>query len=98
MENDTPYENRAQKFLDQIRPFITEEISYNLISSDFGDLMESFEWIVKRIAEIPSQPMNPLDVETLIIDIEVKFLDHTLHHINSIKSVIPRILDQFPDT
>lgn len=96
MENDVNLSQASARFLEQIRPFVSSDDKYGQICSDLGDLIEAFNWLKSTLLNVVDEKLDPMDLETMIINIDVHFVRHSMRHLRSLQKEIPSILDGFP--
>lgn len=88
---------RKMAFLAQLRPFAVDEVSYGRIHADFVDLLEASEWFVKTMDALEGHELTRSELEDLLVEIDVKFVDHAFFHLSSLRTDLKAALENFPD-
>ncbi|NRF69155.1 hypothetical protein HLB44_19350 [Aquincola sp. S2] len=84
-------------FIEQLRPFAKDEASYGRVYADLRDLLEASSWLLATAAGCEGRSLQPDEIETLLIEIDVKFVQHVSFHIKSLSRELESMLKRFPD-
>lgn len=87
---------RGLSLLNQLRPFVADEVTYGRIHSDLHDLLEASAWLLKTFAAHEGQSLSASELEDLLVDIDVKFVDHVSFHLTSLRNDLKATLENFP--
>ena len=88
---------RKLAFLAQLRPFAVDEAAYGRIYADFVDLLEASEWFVKTMDELEGRKLTLPELEDLLVEVDVKFVDHAFFHLTSLRHDLKAALENFPN-
>ena len=64
---------------------------------DIGDLEDICNWYIGFLNKTIDDEMTEDDLETALIEIETKFIDHAGFHFKSLKRDIRRVLNKIPE-
>ena len=67
------------------------------LSTDLNDIIESGAWLQATIEAASSSQLSGDSVESLLIEMDVRFIDHVDHHLKSMKAIFSNALQQFSD-
>ena len=73
------------------------DAAYGRLYGDFHDLLEASAWLLKTFTESEGRSFSPAELEDLLVDINVKFVEHTAFHLRSLGKEIKAMLGNFPD-
>jgi len=88
---------RQLALVDQLRPFVSDEAAYGRMYADFHDLLEACAWLLKTFSDHEGRSLNPSELEDLLVDIDVKFIEHVSFHLQSLHKDLTATLENFPD-
>lgn len=83
--------------LRQLKPYVDNEEAYGCLHADFADLIEVFQWLEGQLQALDARILSADELETFLIEIDVRFVDHAGFHIRSLKKEINRMLKKFPN-
>jgi len=72
-------------FLDKMMPFAKDAEAFGRFHADFHDLVEASQWFLAKIEENSERSLTPDEIETFLIDVEVRFIDHATWHFKSLR-------------
>jgi hypothetical protein len=87
---------RVLNILEQLRPFVVDESAYGRLHADLHDLLEASAWLLKTFSENDGRPLSVSELETLLINIDVHFVDHVLFHLKTLRKDVKATLKNFP--
>ncbi|MFT7722455.1 MAG: hypothetical protein QM788_06455 [Roseateles sp.] len=96
MENDLNIISAPQSLLEQLRPFAPDEEAYGRICADLQDLVGASAWLLQTIAKNKGRTLSPSELEDLLVDIDVHFVEHSSFHLSSFSRDIKAMLENFP--
>lgn len=85
-------DDRLKPLLDQLGKHIADRALLGRVQVDLIDMLEACRWFDAEIGSLHQRGLNRDELESLLIDIEVKLLDHMSYHIKSMKSDMPKLL------
>lgn len=88
---------RGLALLEQLRPFVGDEAVYGRLYGDLHDLLEASAWLLKTFADYEGRSLSPSELEDLLVDIDVKFVEHVSFHLKSLRKDLRATLENFPD-
>lgn len=98
MENELNTLPAQLLFLEQLRPFVIDEDAHGRIYADLHDLLEAGAWLRQTVAETSGKTLSPSELEDLLVDIDVHFVEHSLFHLSSLRQDIKATLENFPNS
>lgn len=88
---------RMSKLVEQLKPYMTDAESYGRLSADFNDLLEACDWLQSLEKRSNAHVFTPSELESLMIEVDVKFIQHVTFHMKSLKKDLQTALKRFPD-
>ena len=88
---------RQLAVLQQLRPFLQDDAAYGRLYGDLHDLLEMSAWLIKKFADIEGRSLSTSELESLLIDIDINFIQHASYHLSSLSKDLTVTLRQFPD-
>jgi hypothetical protein len=85
-------ENRLRPLLDQLGKHTANRALLGRLEADLIDILEECEWFEATVNSLGQRGLDRDQLESLLIDIEVRLLDHMAYHIKSMKSDMPALL------
>lgn len=98
MENERNTLSAQLSFVEQLRPFGVDEDAHGRIYADLHDLLGAGAWLVQTLAETSGRTLSPSELEDLLVDIDVHFVEHSLFHLSSLRQQIKATLQSFPNS
>ena len=95
MANDSA--PRGLALLKQLRPFVVDDAAYGRLYADLHDLLEASAWLLKTFADYEGRSLSSSELEDLLVDIDVKFVDHVSFHLKSLRKDLKATLENFPN-
>jgi hypothetical protein len=91
---------RIKPLLDQLKKHTADHALLGRVQADLTDMLEICEWLESTVDSIGNGGVDRDRLESLLIDFEVKFLDHMAYHIKSMRGDMPALLKavETPDT
>ena len=83
--------------VEQINGFSLDPAMSGRIQVDFNDLAEACDWFLFELRKERNEPLTKDEMETFLIDIQTKFVEHAQWHMKSLYSDLEAILATFPD-
>ena len=83
--------------LEQLKSYASSDESYGRIRADFLDLIEACQWFLSVMEQNEERTLSESELEDVLIDIDVKFIQHVAFHLKSLRKDLPDILKQFPN-
>lgn len=83
-------------FVEQLREYAVDDAAYGRLCADFGDLLEACTWMLKTAADVEGRVLTRSELEDLLVDIDVNFVEHALYHLTSLRKDLKETLDNFP--
>jgi hypothetical protein len=96
MGNDLDVHTSRLSFVKQLRPLVADEETYGRIYGDLHDLLEASVWLLKTVAENDGKTLSRTEMEDLLVDIDVHFVEHALFHLTSLSKDLKATLENFP--
>jgi hypothetical protein len=84
-------------FLEQLRPFAGNEEVFGRFRADLQDLLEASEWLLGTVRSLESRELSVSELEDLLVEIDVNFVEHASFHISSFRGDLKSMLENFPD-
>jgi hypothetical protein len=84
-------------FLEQLRPFAASGEAYGRMHADLQDLLEASEWLVGTISALGDRKLSVSELEDLLVEIDVNFVEHASYHLASLRGDLKAALENFPD-
>lgn len=84
-------------FLKQLEPYASDANQFGRLSADFHDLSKACEWFLLAIKANDSKLLTTSEIEDLLVDIDVKFIQHVTFHLDTLRKDLTEILKKFPD-
>ena len=81
----------------QIEPYASSSESYGQICADFADLSDACYWFLAQIEAGRSRTLTQDELEDLLVDIDVKFIQHVSFHLKSLRVELNQMLKKFPN-
>jgi hypothetical protein len=95
--NDDPLLPNIQRLIGALGDHIADEDQRGQLSADLQDLVGASRWLLTMLGSIRSGPHTDDELESMLIEFEVHFLDHTSYHIKSLRKTLAVVLATFPD-
>jgi hypothetical protein len=95
--NDEPLLPNIRRLIDALGDHIAGEDRRGQLSVDLQDLVEASRWLLTKLGSIRSEPYTDDELEGVLVDLEVRFLDHASYHIKSLRKTLAAVLATFPD-
>jgi hypothetical protein len=89
--------DNVRRLLEQLRPFARDDRAYGRLYADFHDLIEICEWFLQITNSSAEQRLSHDEIESLLIDLDVKLIDHGEHHLKSLKKEIKPLLEKLAE-
>jgi hypothetical protein len=83
-------------FVKQLREYAPDAVTYGRLSADFTDLLRASEWLLSVAKQSSGRHLEPSELESLLIDIDVKFVQHVSFHLKSLRKDVAAVLKRFP--
>jgi hypothetical protein len=83
--------------LEQLKPYITDAQAYGRFYANLYDLSEACEWFLSVMKQNEGKLLTPDELENLLIDIDVRFIQHVTFHLDSLRTDLERTLGNFPN-
>ena len=90
-------QERTNRLAEQVRPFLGSDEAYSRLRADVHDLAEICEWFLKVACENSARTLSRDELESLLIELDVRFVDHGLFHLQSLKTAINGALEKLAD-
>jgi hypothetical protein len=85
------------KFLEQIKPFVADDEMYGRWHANLHDLVESGEWLLAELDQRHAQPLTRETIEDFLVGLDVRYIEHVMHHIRLLRKDIKTMLARFDD-
>jgi hypothetical protein len=92
-----PLRSNITALLDALDGHIPDEDTRGRLSVDLQDLVEASRWLLSTLQGVGSRAHTDDELESLLIDLEVRYLDHATYHIKSLRAALTAVLRTFPD-
>ena len=79
--------------VDRLTPYISEEEVRSRLRVDLIDLADIARWFLETITKRVGGAISEDDVESLLIEIDVRFIDHATDHMRSLKKLLSGVLE-----
>ncbi len=83
-------------FVQQLKEYAPDADTYGRLSADVHDLLQASEWLLSVTKQSSGKRLEPSELESLLIDIDVKFVQHVSFHLKSLRKDIAAVLKRFP--
>ena len=90
-------QENANRLVEQIRPFLNDDESYGRLLADVHDLMEICAWFLNVTSSDANKLLNRDELETLLMELDIRLVDHGLFHLSSLKKQINSALEKLAD-
>ena len=87
---------KAERLLEQLRPYARDEEAFGRLHADFHDLIEICAWFLAATDSRGEKQLSPDEIESFLIELDVQRI-HANHHLRSLKKDLGAILGKFPD-
>lgn len=94
---DEPLRENIQRLVDALGEHLPNDDRRGQVSADLNDLVEASRWLLAAIGSIHAGPYADAELEDLLIELDVHFLEHANFHIESLRKTIAVVLRTFPD-
>lgn len=84
-------------FLTQLRQFAPSEEVYGRLRVDLQDLLEASKWLVEAVKAIEGRELSRSELEDLLVEIDVNFVEHASYHLASLRGDLKATLENFPN-
>ena len=66
-------------FIEQLRPYVTDDAALSRMRVDLHDLIEASEWLLSEVKKRENGLMTPGELESFLIDLDAScFLSHKI--------------------
>jgi hypothetical protein len=85
------------KLVDQLEAYTASAETRGRLRVDLGDLAEASWWYLSKMEQIGDNTLDEMELEDLLIEIDVKFIEHVTFHIESLRKDLAEVLKNFPN-
>jgi len=85
-------DDRLEPLLNRLRSQSADRALIGRVGADLTDILQISEWIAARINSLHNEALEDEDLETVLIELEVRLLDHMMFHVKSMKRDMPALL------
>ena len=89
--------SKKLSIVEQLKPFLNNSEIYGRLYADIHDLLEACEWFMAEIKKTESKTLSSDEIENLLIEIDVRFIEHAMFHLSSLRKDLNTILKKFPN-
>jgi len=75
----------------------TGRATFGRMTADLSDLTEICRWYLDTMEQTLDHELSDDELETFLIQLETKFIDHANFHLRSLKKDVERILRKIPE-
>ena len=90
-------QEKTNRLIQQLRPFLPNDDAYGRLYADIHDLVEISAWFLAKMNSNADKTLGPAEIEDFLIELDVNFIDHGLFHLQSLKAEIKSALKNLPD-
>lgn len=83
----------ARSLVDQLKTFVPDDGLTGRMFADLTDALEMCNWFSSTIGTSAGRQLTRDELETLLIDIDIKLLQHLAYHLDSLRRDMPAVLD-----
>ena len=94
---EEPLRSNISALLYALDPHIPDEDTRSRLSGDLRDLAEASRWFLSAFEAVGSRSHTDDELQDLLVDLEVRYLDHAAHHIGSLRRALWAVLATFPE-
>jgi hypothetical protein len=95
--DEEPLRSNIAALLDALDRHIPDEDTRGRLSTDLHDLVEASRWLLSTLEGVGSRTHTDDELEDLLMDLEVRYLDHATYHMKSLRRALTAVLGSFPD-
>lgn len=88
-------DHRQLALIQQLRQYTPDETTYGRIYADLHDLLEASAWLLETFSRHQGKTLSASEIETLLVDIDVKFAVHVSYHLQTLRRDIEATLARF---
>ena len=96
MESSTTPQQIA--LIEQLKPYAPDEATYGRMYADLHDLLEASAWLLDTFSRHQGETLSESQIETLLVNIDVKFAEHAAYHLRTLRPDIEATLARFPQS
>jgi hypothetical protein len=97
MDGEREVASQKLVFLDQLKGFAASEEAYGRLRADFQDLLEASEWFSQTVRALAGRTLSVSELEDLLVEIDVKFVEHASFHLETLRGDLKAALENFPN-
>src|SRR5688572_12174589 len=82
-----------RSLVDQLKPLVKDDELCGRFYADLNDMLEMCHWFVSTATSERKKQLSRDEIESLLIEVEVKMLQHLAYHLDSLRKDLPVVLD-----